>query len=198
MKLSHILAAAAFSLPVTALAEYSYSYLEIGYRAGELSKDDGSGFDAEVNFLLGDVLYASFNIDEVEYDNDLHLDRFGIGLGAHFNAFWNIDLYGVISYEDIEFDIPAANDFDDKGWGYEIGARYALNDDWEFRIAGDFAKYKKDSVDLESRHAVLTAVYHISSNYDLIGEYNGGELIFNTPNIDSEESTLKVGLRFQF
>lgn len=198
MKLSHLFAAAALSLPVSAMADYSYSYLEIGYRSVELSSDEGSGFDLEMNFLLGDIFYVTTNIDEVEYDNDLHMDRFGLGIGAHYDGFYNTSLYAELTYEDLEFDLPGAPDMDDKGWGYEIGARYQLNEDWEFRMAGDFAVYEDKTLDLESQAFIASAVYNISPNYAVVGEYHNGEIEATATGQGLEEQTLRIGLRFQF
>lgn len=198
MKLSHLLAAAALSLPFSALADYSYSYIEGGFRVSDLAEENGNGFDAKVNFLLGDLFFVSAGLDEAEYDNDLHLDRFGLGLGAHFNAFNNIDIYGVVSYEDLEFDIPNAQDFDDKGWGVEVGARYQLNEQWEFGAAGDFVSYEDDATDIESRYFIGTAVYTLSNNYSLVGEYLGGELEFNATGKSLSEDSFRVALRVQF
>lgn len=198
MKLSHLLVAAAMSLPVSAMAQYSYSYLEIGYRSVELSDDEGSGFDLGVNFLLGDLFYATANIDEVEYDNDLHMDRFGLGIGAHYDAFYNTSIYGELTYEDIEFDRPGLSDIDDKGYGYEIGVRYRMDDDWEFHMAGDFAVYEDDSLELESQAFVASAAYSFSPDYALIGEYQNGELEATATGQSLEEQTLRIALRFQF
>ncbi len=199
MKFAHLTALVALSLPFTALADdYTYSYAEAGYRTGELANDKGDGFDLKVNFLLGDLFYMAANIDEVEFDNDLHLDRFGLGFGAHFNAFYNIDLYAVVSYEDLEFDIPGATDFSDKGWGTELGARYRLNDQWEFKMAGDFVSYEDDATGVESQTFIGSAVYHLSNNYAVVGEYNGSEITFDSTGAELDENTFRVALRIQF
>lgn len=198
MKFAHLFAIAALCLPFSALAEYSYSYVEGGYRYSEFGDDEGDGFDLEVNFLLGDIFFVAANMDEVEYDNDLHLDRFGLGIGAHFNAFSNIDIYGIVSYEDLEFDIRGADDYDDKGWGAEIGARYQLDDTWEFKGAVDYATYEDDVNDLESMHFVATAVYNLNNNYALIGEYTGGELENGVSGNAVDENDFRIALRIQF
>lgn len=198
MKPLHLLAIAALVLPFQALAAYSYSYAEFGWRYGELANDEGDGFDLDVNFLLGETLFFSGGIDEIEYDNDLHLDRFNLGIGAHFGAFYGTDIYGVLSYEDIEFDVPLSSDIDDKGWGAELGILYALNDQWEFRAAGKYASYDDDSLDLSSRHFIGSAVYKLSNNYALVGEFIGGELIFDGPGHELDEKNLRIGLRAQF
>ncbi len=198
MKLTHVFAMAALGLPMIASADYSYSYAEAGFRYGELASDSGDGFDLKVNFLLGGPLYFAANIDEIEYDNDLQLDRFGLGIGAHFNAFENGDLYGVLSYEDLEFDIPGATDFDDKGWGLEIGARYQLDDTWEFKVAGDYVDYENKINELESLHFIATAIYSLSNSYALVGEYIGGQIENAVSGNTADENNIRIALRVQF
>lgn len=198
MKFSHLLAAAALCLPLSVMAEMSYSYLEGGYRYGELASEEGDGFDIEVNFLLGEFLYFSANLDEIEYDSDLQFDRFGLGIGAHFNVFDKTDIYGVVSYEDLEFDVPFSADFHDKGWGAEVGVRYDYDETWEFRAAVDYADYEDEGFEITSTYFVGTAVYNLSQNYALVGEYNGGEIVFDTINRELEENNVRIALRVQF
>ncbi|GEM_PF-3042214 len=198
MKLAHLFAAAALCLPMTAMAELSYSYLELGYRYSDFGDEEGDGFDLEVNFLAGDTFFFTANTDEVEYDNDLHLDRFGLGFGAHFNIFEKTDIYGIASYEDFEFDIPGATDFQDKGWGGELGLRYSLNDDWEFRAAGKYSELEDESFEIESSQFIGTAVYNLSPRWAVVGEYIGGEMDFTTIDRTLSENNFRVALRTQF
>ena len=105
----------------------NYTYAEIGYVNTDADLVEGDGFDVNISFGATDLIFLKFGFQTDELDvgpsgsqvNGVDADEFLIGGGAHFKVMDKLDLYGTLSYVDIEYSggIPVRGDD-----GYELAA----------------------------------------------------------------------------
>lgn len=112
----------------------SSSYWEAAYlnstrettSGGTTAEDDVEGFRAAISVGLARNVNAVVDFDQRRYINSR--DAFGaLGLGVHTtNPVYQF--FGNVTWERLEFDSNTnpSTDFDDEGYGVEVGARYAL------------------------------------------------------------------------
>ena len=181
-------------LPITAQAEFSYSWFEVGYIAdvgmeSTGGTENGDGADARINFLAGDHLYITGHIDEIELEDKLDVDRFGLGFGLHFEPIEAVGVFATLTYEDFESPLQ-----DDKGTGVTVGVRYQWEEDFEF-----YGNYNQASYDeMKGKFLSLGTVWAFTQNYAFVAEYSTGEFEFETAGNSTDRDDLRVALRVQF
>jgi hypothetical protein len=104
----------------------NYTYAEIGYVNTDDDLVEGDGFDVNISFGATDLIFLKFGYQRDSLDVGpsgsqvgIDADEFLIGGGAHFKVMDKLDLYGTLSYVDIEYSggIPVQGDD-----GYELAA----------------------------------------------------------------------------
>ena len=196
MKQALILGAAALFLPASALAEFSYSYFEVGY-IGDVNletdslEEDGDGLFGRINFLAGDTLYITGYIDEVEGDDsEIDLDRFGLGFGIHNDVESTVGLFATVTYEDFESELG-----EDNGLGASVGARYMMQEDFEAFATVSYASYDDTG---DATFFQIGGVWHFHKDYAMVAEFNTGEVTLDELDEEIERDDVRVALRVQF
>lgn len=119
--------------PLSALAAPNYDYIQadwIGSGDFELDEEeadyDGWGLEGSTSFGSSSFLLARYSTVDVDRI-DLDIDRWSLGLGGHIGS-ERVDLYGVVSYERIEFDLdgPPGVAADDDGDGYGLTGGFRI------------------------------------------------------------------------
>lgn len=195
MKRVLIIAASAFLMPCAALADYSYSYLEVGYigdveQETTTQKEDGDGLFGRVNFLAGEYLYFTGYVDEIESDDtQLDIDRFGVGMGIHNDVSSTVGLFATLTYEDLESELG-----DDKGLGLSLGARYMMQEDFEAFGGVSYADYEDgDALNLQ-----IGGIWHFHRDYAFVAEYNNAKFTLDRINDELDREDVRIALRVQF
>lgn len=201
---NRVLLAALLAFPLSAAAEgLSYNYMQLDLIAdgdveaegpGLNSSGDADGFSLEGVFSFSDMLFikGAYTDLNVDLDNGASADgqAINVGIGAHSNQFTGgVDLYGVVSYADVE-----SGSNDDNGFGIELGARTMVTEQIEAFISFDIA----DIGDGESEGFSLGGLYAVNPNWSVGVEFQSGETEFGSGVNESEvESDLWiVGLRY--
>jgi len=117
--LTGVLFAATTQLAVAAKGP-EYTYAEIGYVNTDDNVTDGNGFDVNISFGATDLIFLKFGYQRDSLDLTLpgpatvgiDADSFLIGGGAHYTVMDKLDVYGALSYIDIEYSggIPVRGD----------------------------------------------------------------------------------------
>ncbi len=123
-KVSLVALSLAVSAPVLADDDMSYNYIEGAYIDTELevgSTDvDGDGFGLVGSVELGENFFLTAGYGSQEFDDNVDLDQWSFGIGAHTPIADNVDLVGRVSYIDAEVDSRFGS-ADDDGYGIGIG-----------------------------------------------------------------------------
>lgn len=113
----------------------SSSYWEAAYlnstvettSGGTTTEDEVEGFRAAASIGLSRTINAVVDFDQRRYMNSR--EAFGaVGLGVHTtNPVYQF--FGNVTWERLEFDsnTDPSTDYDDEGYGVEVGARYAMS-----------------------------------------------------------------------
>lgn len=192
-------AVALLMLPLSALAAegVSYNYIEGNYIVDEevdvsfgglSGSDDGDGFAVGASFALGEMLFVNGNYTDASLDDSgLDLQFLNVGLGAHTSQWTGAwDLFGVVSYEDVDFDVA-----DEDGFGVAAGLRGMLSDAIE--LNGQ-VKYV-DISDADGITFKIGGLYKLN-NWGITADYATGDLEGGGFEVDTDE--IRVGLRFIF
>lgn len=203
MRLTQLLCAgvlAAFS--GLAAAQPSYSHFELGYIAdADFDQlDQGDGVDLRLRFKLGERFFFHGYVADAEGDDTgAQIDTFGLALGFQWVWLEKLGLYATYGFEDIELSdvvlTGLAPDFDDKGQGFEIGARYPfLEGKLELGVEVDQDTYGH----AEARFYEIAGVYAFTPAYSAVLTYTTGEYDFDGVQDAIERSDIRVALRVQF
>lgn len=129
MKTIHsILLAGMLSAPAAAQAEFSYTFLEVGYERMEVDgiSDHADGIGARGKFAIADNVHLLGGAHSVAFD-DVDFDSWSAGLGYNRAVGPNVDFVGSLSYvhADLSFNNPAFGGFGVDGDGYraDVGLR---------------------------------------------------------------------------
>lgn len=191
-----VLLGALLALPFAAAADgLSYNYIQLDWVAdteldGGGGSVDGDGFDISGVFSINESVYLLGNYEDVSYDGagaDLDLQSIGFGIGVHSNAYTGgIDVFGNLTYENIELEVPGLFKADGNGFGLEIGARTALGASAEGYISYEY----NDIDDGEANFFKLGGNFAINPNWAITAEYRTGDYE------DLDRDDLRIGLRY--
>ncbi len=166
---------------VTLAAEADYNYLQTGYlkTRADLGGLEQTGFEAELSAPLeaGNFLRVRYARSK-DRDDDATRTEFSGGLGMHTVSANNLDLYGLITYDEFKFRGIA-----DDGYGGELGLRWLPSSSLELAGGG---RYQKMGDRGESQTWFGGLVLVLGSGLAVSGRYENAE----------GESSISVGLRF--
>lgn len=200
-----VLLAALLAAPLAAFAEgLSYNYVQLDWMASGDAEAEGPGFNTDGDadglslggvFSFSDMLFVTASYADVDVDLDsggsVDGQALSVGIGAHSNQFTgNIDLFGVLSYNDVEL---GSND--DSGFGIEIGARTMFTD----QIEGFISFHTSDLGDGETEGFSLGGLYALNPMWSIGLEYQSGEteFEFGSTEFEVENNAWLIGLRYQ-
>ena len=164
----------------------------------DVDANDGDGirFRGSIgtwNNLYAFVQYGSTDIDVSALvtnpggmfpaDDEFDLTQVRSGIGLRYPVRFNIDVYGEVSYDSLDFDFGsfAGEDFDadDQDIGGALGVRAMLNDDLEARV---YARYTPhEDIDLTLGEFDTGTVFGVGfawqlvRGFSIIGDYESGE-----------------------
>ncbi|MGH8693958.1 MAG: outer membrane beta-barrel protein, partial [Burkholderiales bacterium] len=173
MRLSKLLCAVALAgCSGLAAAQPSYSHFELGYIAdADFDKlDQGDGVDLRLRFKLGESFFFHGHVADAEGDDSgAQIDTFGLALGFQWVWLEKLGLYATYGFEDLELSdvvlTGLAPDFDDKGQGFELGARYPLLEGkLELGFEVDYDTYDH----AEARFYELAGVYALTPSFSAV------------------------------
>lgn len=190
-----ILAAAA-AMPLCAQAgDLNYTYVEAGWATTDV--DVGNGF-GDVDFdgwalrgsvALGDMFFLAgeyLTQTNDDFDTDIDLDRYDIGLGAHFALADNVDLVGQLSWVNAELSASGIEDVSDDGYGLSVGVRGRLGEQFEGEAALKYVDFGGDGGD--STAGFLAGRWYFTEGFAV-----GVNALF-----DEDATSYGIGLRYEF
>lgn len=159
--------------PAAVADELSYTFFDFGYVTNSLDEPDvdGDGFGVRASARFDEWLFATGSYQRPEYDLDLKIETWDIGLGVPWSLRENLDVYGVLSYVNVEASIPdpaggsSRLRASDSGLGVTAGVRWLPLHKLEATAAARF-------VDLEESETSFTAGvrYYIAETSALVGD----------------------------
>lgn len=205
------MAVAAAALPGAALADpMSYAFVQLnGILDAEVEPEgitsaDGDGLGIEAGWIFGPYVFTDLRFNDYDMGaTEGEETSIRLGVRSRMNTSWpRLDLYGMISYEDIKFDTIVRSFgsgvlfplelIDDNGVGLHAGARFSpIN--W-FELLGEVAYIDVGKVDGEFLTAgvqVNTASWFALNLRYRTGEYSG-------TGRDLELDSLIFGVRVQW
>jgi hypothetical protein len=103
---------------------FSYSYLEAGFVKTDLDDDvlgvdvDGDGFGIKGSIAFTDMLHGYVDYANQDYDFDVSIDSWELGIGLNHSLNANVDLIGRLGYTKFDADVV-----DDDGFALQAGVR---------------------------------------------------------------------------
>ena len=199
-----VLACPAFAAQADNKLSNSYweaAYLNSAVDFGGASDDEVEGFRGKVS--LGLLPYLNFvgDYDQRRYASDRE-SFYSVGFGGHtLDPTWQV--FGAVTYERYDFDdnLTSAGDFDDEGYGVQLGGRATLPY-LEFNAAYkyfDFGNVDSTTTLKGSRYGVGMAL-DLTTWWSLVAEGNirTHEFESNTGSADVEYGEWSVGFRRYF
>lgn len=181
------LAAFAISGQVMAQDAFSYSYIEADYLDSELDDDgtlgtdvNGDGFGLQGAIAFAPHIHGYIEYTDQDFDFDVGLKTWEVGVGANWNLTPTIDLFGRAGYTSFDFEV-----FDDKGFAVQAGVRALVGSSFELEGALHYV----DLGDFGDNSTIrATGRYWLSQSFGLTAGFD----------IDSDLVTFILGARFSF
>lgn len=171
MKLRTVLAAAIIAAPLAATAApLSYTYGEASYQAWTDSKIDSHNWALKGSFQVGDNYY--FTAEDSYLSTSGEGRSGGVGLFTAIDT--NVHVYGQLSLADSspKRDTDNSSKLNGVRPVVELGARAALNDQLEARLAARYINdgvYKKDGKLKDEWVFQAEGVYAVNNKVDVVG-----------------------------
>ena len=151
-------------------AQFSYSYVEVGYDEADFDfggpfEGDGDGLRVAGSFEINDDwhAYASFASADVDvggpFNADFDVDTWTLGAGYVFPLKEDIDIYGRVLYIDTSVDAGFA-EADDDGLGLQARIRARVTDEFELEGGIQYVDVSDTDTSLQA-----TARYHFSEDF---------------------------------
>lgn len=177
-----------------AAAQPNFSHVELGYIADADfgDADQGDGLDLHVrNEFFDTILFHGYVEDTEGDDTGLEVDRFGLAFGLATVWLEKLGVYANVGYEDLEISAPVG-EFNDKGYGFEVGARYPLLDGkLELGIEADHDRYDHS----DGRFYEISGAYIFTPGFAGVLTYATGEFDFDSVEETLERDDIRVALR---
>lgn len=124
MNTRKVFAVLALALPLTAQAEFDYTYIEGGYLRLEPDRinDSGDGVGIRGSAAISDNIFILGEYNSAEFDIgpfDADVDEWAVGLGLHAPLSDRVDVVGSASWVNVDVE----NFFDDDGFRLDVGLR---------------------------------------------------------------------------
>ncbi len=198
-------AVALLVLPLPALAAegVSYNYLEGNFVFDEQVDatfgrknvdDDGDGFAAAASFAFSEMLFVNGSYTDASLDDsDLDVSQISVGVGAHSSEWTGAwDLFGVLSYEDFEFDSNRGS-LDENGFGVAGGLRGMLSEALELNGAVQYV----DVGDADGINFKVGGLWKFGTVWAATADYRTGD-VEDDGNTEVDFDEIRVGLRYIF
>lgn len=144
------------------------------YQSVDVGSETLTGFGVSGSKLIGDDFFvtasyakASDDVDVMGTNLDLDFNTLSAGLGYRYAIAKNSDVFGVVSYEDIEFKMSAQGVSDktsDNGYGLTAGIRSMVSDKIELIGAVQYVDIADDS----------ETAFSVSGLYNFTEQFSAG------------------------
>jgi opacity protein-like surface antigen len=113
-----LVAASLLGAPAVFAASPNFNYVEGGYTRLDFNNSnvEPDGFKVSAWALVSNNLF--FNGSYTDASDGVDFNQLSLGLGYRVAAASNTDVYGIVSYEEMEI-----GNFDDNGYGLTVGVR---------------------------------------------------------------------------
>lgn len=203
-------AVALAAMPFAASAQnlISYDYLQLDIIAdGEISEsgfsEDVDGFAIEGSALLHPNVFMVGQATHGYFDDggvDASLDQFSFGVGGRFglieSATSALDVYGVLSYENVSFFGASFS-----GFSLEAGLRWAPTDQFEINASASHVDYGKNAgAEVDALRYQLRGLFHATENLSVSLDFRFEELEidFGSGTDDLDFDQIRLGARWNF
>jgi hypothetical protein len=188
-------AVVAFAMTGSAFAAESklgYNYGEINYLNTKLDDDgtfgidvDGDGFGLQGAMALNSNVHAFVEFQTQDFDFDIGVDTWELGVGVNWPLADNVDLIGRAAYAKGEADFDGDEVFSENGYALQAGVRALVGEQVELE---GLAHHTDLGEDLDG------------TTFRLTGRYNFTEMFSGTlgAELDSDATTWMVGFRVNF
>lgn len=204
MRKAALLVGAAFVWPFAANADISYNYLQGDWIAdGEIesgsAEDDYDGWSLEGSAALTPNVFLSGEYNDMSLDDgdDFETMTLGVGLkGSLQPTQGNADVYGMISYEDLENGIKA------DGYGLTAGARWVPTIGIEVNPSiayVDYGEIDGTSVDLDGWRYGVRGLFNLTDQLALNAEWRTNKLELEGGGSSADldlENEIRIGARW--
>ena len=203
-------AVALAAMPFAASAQnlISYDYLQLDIIVdGEISEsgfsEDVDGFAIEGSALLHPNVFVMGQSTQGYFDaggGDGAIDQFSFGVGGRFglieNASSALDIYGVLSYENISLVGPSFS-----GFGIQAGLRWAPTDQFEVNASVSHVDYGKNGgLEVDALRYQVRGLFHATENLSFSLDFRFEELEADLGggSDDLDFDQIRLGARWNF
>ncbi len=152
----------------------------ISYQSVDIDDDDkltgfavsGSKLLGEDFFVVGSYGNASDDIEGIEFD----FNTLSVGLGYRYSISQSADLFGVVSYEDMEIEVSYQGNsasISDNGYGLRVGVRSMLSEKVELSASLQYV----DIADETETDFRVSALYSFTEQFSVgVGYSKAGDV----------------------
>lgn len=218
--MKYVITLAALLLAGPALSQMSaqtdnrYTYIQADYIAdGEVEvpgvSEDGDGYGAQLSASISPHVLFGFEYHTLGNsggDTDTFFVSLGLRTALMDDLVDDLDLYGQVGYDDVEFSVPGFFKGDTNGPGARAGLRWWPIDELELaaeiRLAdyGDQDILGATNVDIDYEGFSVNALYRITDSLALGAEYLDGTYEFQhlrtADTVDLDRSDLRLNVRY--
>jgi len=164
------------AVSTSAIAGPKWNQISISYLSSSAGDDEISGFGMSGSKLLGANFfavgsYATFSEDIVGTTVDADLNYLSLGLGVRKAVAGNTDLFGIVSYENVEaalssgFTSQSLADVD--GYAVRAGVRSMIAPKFELSASASYAEYDE----VTESGFDIGAAYYFTNQFSLGAGY---------------------------
>ncbi len=131
-------------LSATASAQgFDYNYVQLDYGVIDFANIniDGDGFTLGGSLAINSDAHVFGSYQSADLDFGVDASTFNLGIGYNTELSPRMDAYARASFEFIELDFPGIGSFDDNGFGFGVGVRFAASDKLELDGGIKYVKY---------------------------------------------------------
>ena len=123
--------------------EFDYSYIQLDYANIDFDdiNVDGDGLGLSGSFAINPDWHVFGGYQAAGLDFGIDATTFAAGIGYNTELTPVLDMFARLSYEYIELDAPGAGNFDENGYGFGVGIRFAATPEVELNAGIDYVDY---------------------------------------------------------
>src|SRR5262245_30629878 len=129
------------------LPQLEYTYIEVNYLWTDSDVADDTIDGGEITGSLELPLNFFVQLTGSRQSGDADINSYRLGAGYHLPLGQRIDLFGILSYANVELD-GSSNDFHDDGVAGELGVRFMLLPKLEVNGSAEWVNVNEDDYGL--------------------------------------------------
>ena len=139
-----VLAIALLALSASASADgFDYNYFELGYSVIDFDdvNVDGDGLGLSGSYAINPDWHVFANYQGADLDFGVDATSFAAGIGYNTELSPVVDAFARLSYQYADIDTPGPGSFDDNGFGFGVGLRFAASEELELNAAIEYVDF---------------------------------------------------------